>query len=134
MRIVLSLVTLFLISENNNWSPSSIITNIKGVELRNLIFRSKEFIEMELTNAEISAHLSLKGESSFWVITRTDNEFTEHSAIVRVSKDEKSQKVFASLGTFLKDSQGNLVFKIFCKQQLIDYSSKISLLLCRSKE
>ena len=70
----------------------------------------------------------MKGESSLWIITRSDLEFDEYSSIIRISKEDKSQNVHVSLGTFVMDKYNNLIFKIFSKQQLIDYSSNLKYL------
>lgn len=43
--------------------------------------------------------------------------------MIKIAKEEKSQRMFISLGTFVQDSVGNEVFKVFLKQQLIDNSS-----------
>jgi hypothetical protein len=72
----------------------------------------------------LSTSFTLKGESSLWLILRTDDSFDEFSAVIRISKEDKSQNMFISMGTFVKDVHKNLVFKIFSKQQLIDFSSK----------
>jgi hypothetical protein len=69
----------------------------------------------------------LKGESSFWIISRSDSEFNEFSTVIRVSKEDKSQNLHIHLGTFVRDWANNLVYKIFSKQQLIDFSSNIFL-------
>jgi len=66
---------------------------------------------------------SLKGESSCWIFTRSNDILNTNSAIVRISKEDKSQRLFISLGTFVQDYKDNEVFKIFLKQQLIDNSS-----------
>ena len=70
----------------------------------------------------------LKGESYFWIVTRSSDELNKFSAIIKISKEDRCQKVFASLGTFVYDGKGNMYFKIFLKQQLIDYSSKYILI------
>jgi len=57
---------------------------------------------------------------------RNDNFLNCNSAILKLSKGLKSQKVFLEIGTFVVDSKGELLFKIFLKQQLINYSSKIN--------
>jgi hypothetical protein len=77
---------------------------------------------------EISTTFSLKGESAFWLILRTDKDFDEYSVIIRISKDDKSQSVHMCMGTYVRDVHNNLVFKIFSKQQLIDFSSKIKII------
>lgn len=73
---------------------------------------------------EVTLSCSMKGESSCWIITRAKDFFDETTGVVRIHKEDKCQKMFISLGTFVKDMHNNLVFKIFSKQQLIDYSSK----------
>ena len=74
---------------------------------------------------EINTQVILKGESSFWIVTRSNEILNEYSTIVKITKEDKSQKMFVSLGTFVKDYLDNEVFKIFLKQQLIDSSCKI---------
>lgn len=74
---------------------------------------------------ETNLQISLKGESSFWIITRSNEALNEYSAIVKITKEDKSQKMFISMGTFVKDCNNNEVFKIFQKQQLIDSSSNL---------
>jgi len=69
--------------------------------------------------------VSLRGESSFWIITRSNETLDQYSAIIKITKEDKSQRMFISLGTFVKDHLGNEVFKVFLKQQLIDSSSNI---------
>ena len=66
----------------------------------------------------------LKGESNFWIVTRSSDVFNKFSAVIKISKEDRCQKVFASFGTFVNDSKGNMFFKVFLKQQLINFSSK----------
>ena len=75
---------------------------------------------------EISVNFILKGESTCWIINRVAEKFDEYTAVVKISKEEKAQRVFLSMGTFVRDNNKNLIFKIFTKQQLIDFSSTIS--------
>lgn len=75
---------------------------------------------------EISMNFSLKGESVLWLILRTEDKLDENTAIIKVSKEDKSQKMFISFGTFVsEEDKEDLSFKIFTTQQLIDTSSKI---------
>jgi len=104
-----------------SWSVSDIKSYSKGIELRGLIFRSPTLI-INGQIIDINITFVLKGESSCWIFNRVMDYFDEYSVIMRVDKEDKSQKLFISLGSFVRDSQNNLVFKIFCKQQLIDYS------------
>lgn len=73
---------------------------------------------------EITTNFCLKGESSFWLMLRTEEYFDEFSAVIRISKEENSQNIFISMGTYVRDSFKNLILKNFSKQQLIDFSSK----------
>ena len=73
----------------------------------------------------MSTSFNLKGESSLWIFSRVDEYFDEYSAVLRISKEDKSQNLFISMGAFVRDQHKNLIFKIFSKQQLIDYSSNI---------
>jgi hypothetical protein len=72
---------------------------------------------------ELSMSCVLRGESSCWIITRTEESFNTYSAVAKISKDDRSQKLFINLGTFVSDKNDNLIFKVFSRQQLIDYSS-----------
>lgn len=73
---------------------------------------------------EISLNFSLRGESVFWLILRTEDKLDENSAIIKISKEDKCQKMFISFGTFvLEEDKEDLTFKIFTTQQLIDTSS-----------
>lgn len=73
---------------------------------------------------EFDINLKLKGESSFWIFTRSDPkvEFDKFTTIIKISKEDKSQKCFLTLGTFVYDVRGNKILKTFLKHQLINYS------------
>lgn len=73
---------------------------------------------------EFDINLRLKGESSFWLFTRSDPkiEFDKYTTILKISKEDKSQKCFLTLGTFVYDIRGNKILKTFLKHQLINYS------------
>jgi len=79
-----------------------------------------------LSNFSCEAYFdcTLKKESAFWIILRNDRAFDKYSSILKISKEERSQKVFASFGTFVLDERANLVFKVFQKQQLINMSKE----------
>jgi hypothetical protein len=66
----------------------------------------------------------LTGESDCWIFNRVNDYFDEYSIIIKIQKLENSQKIFASFGSFVKDNSNNSIFKIFAKEQLLDYSSK----------
>jgi len=71
-------------------------------------------------------NFSLKGESTLWIILRTEEKIDDYSSIIKISKEERSQKMFISFGAFVSEKdKEELTFKIFTTQQLIDTSSKI---------
>ena len=71
-------------------------------------------------------NFSLKGESALWLILRTEDKLDENSAVIKISKEDKSQKMFISFGTFVSfEDKEDLTFKIFTTQQLIDTSSNL---------
>lgn len=66
----------------------------------------------------------MKGESSLWIFSRSDpkNDFDKYTTIIKISKEDKSQKVFCTLGTFVYDIRGSKILKTFLRRQLIDYN------------
>jgi len=57
---------------------------------------------------------------------RTEDKLDENSALIKISKEDKSQKMFIAFGTFVSEEDvEDLSFKIFTTQQLIDTSSNI---------
>src|SRR4051812_28596107 len=72
--------------------------------------------------ADVYLDVELKGESSFWLILRSTSVLDKYSAVLKFSKENNSQKVFVSFGTFVHDHENKPIFKIFQKQQLINYS------------
>jgi hypothetical protein len=72
----------------------------------------------------MNINFSLRGESTLWIILRTEEKLDEFSSIIKISKDERSQKMFVSFGAFVNEKdKEDLIFKIFTTQQLIDTSS-----------
>lgn len=114
------------IIKNSKWSPTDNTIGDKGFELRNLIFKSKDKINYRIVNARVFSYFQLKGESSFWLIFHTNEQFDVTSSVITISKKENSQRVFVSFGTFVKDIHDNLIYKVFSRQQLLDYNDKKS--------
>jgi hypothetical protein len=79
---------------------------------------------MQSYSVEIKCCISLKGDSTCWIFNRANDYFDEYTLAIKLEKIEHSQKVFVSLGTFVKDYQNNLIFKVFTREQLVDYSGK----------
>lgn len=75
---------------------------------------------------EISTIISLRGESSFWLILRK-GDLQEDTIVIKLSKEERSQRIFISFGTWvieedLLETFKTKAFKIFTRQQLVDFS------------
>jgi hypothetical protein len=104
------------------WEETDINQNSKGIEIRNLIFASNEELNLKTMRVENYFDIILKGESTFWLITRSSDVLNKFSAVIKISKEDRCQKVFASFGTFVFDAKDNMYFKVFLKQQLINYS------------
>lgn len=78
-------------------------------------------------NSLIKANVLLKGESVFFLILRSKNVFSEDSVVISLTKEEFSQKVYLSLGVFVKPEysrDNELLYKVFSKQQLIISQNK----------
>ena len=109
--------------QNTNWSKTDLANvSASGIEIRNLIFKSVHQINYKIATAVIDANIILKGESTFWLALHTNNNFDIESAFISISKKDNSNSVFLSQGTFVQDLHKKLIYKVFCKQQLLDYS------------
>ena len=73
--------------------------------------------------SEIYFDFTLKRDSTFWLILRSNNSFDKYTCILRITKVDKSQKVFASMGTFITGDNSESIFKVFLKQQLLNISA-----------
>jgi len=104
------------------WEDTEINQNSKGIEVRNLIFASNDELNLKTMRVVNYFDVVLKGESTFWLITRSSDVLNKFSAVIKLSKEDRSQKVFVSFGTFVFDAKDNMYFKSFLKQQLINYS------------
>jgi hypothetical protein len=57
---------------------------------------------------------------------RSNDCLDKRTAVLKITKEDRSQKIFASFGTFVLDKNSDLVFKIFIKQQIINFTSDSS--------
>jgi hypothetical protein len=115
-------------------------TSNKSLDLRNIALRTTPDFSFDLFGIEISANFTLKGESEFWVFSRssvnlsinafeTEKDFdvlNKYSTIIKISKEDKSQKCFISLCILTEDENGDYYFQTFFKRQLINFSSKLN--------
>ena len=111
-------------SKDLTWNDSNIKFTDNGVDVKKLIFKSKETIKILGLGINLDTTSILKGDSYLWIFTRNTNNLDYNTSVIRINKEEKSQRLYASLGTYIKDNDNNLVFKIFTRQQLIDFNSK----------
>lgn len=105
----------------------------KGIDIQNLIFKCKEKAKIPGLGASISINAVLKGESNLWLFTR-NVDFNQSTAVIRVNKEEKSQRIYLSLGTYVKDKDDSFLFKVFTRQQLVDFNSKYNKFYHRNKK
>lgn len=112
------------IIQNFSWKTLIPPEEDKHMELSNLLFKSKEFINYYVCNCNIHCEFTLKGENSFWLFLRAGDKFTTDTAVIMVTKIRQSQTCYISFGTFVKDVHDNLIYKIFTRQQLLDYSKE----------
>ncbi len=48
----------------------------------------------------------------------------EKSAIIKIKKEDNSQRLYFLFGTYIRDQNNKLIFRIFHKQQLIDFGER----------
>jgi len=106
----------------NAFEDNDIHENNKGIELRNSIFKTINYVNYKDNKMELFFDVTLKGESTFWLFLRNNDVFSKYTAVIKIIKEEKCQKTFIHFGTFVVDSKANLIFKTFLKQQLINYA------------
>ena len=94
---------------------------------------------------ETTGEITLKGDVSFWLFLRSMN-LDENTVAIKISKESFTSKVVASIGTWVesmstslkynsnncnsflnseineKQEEFNSIFKMFTRQQLIDYN------------
>lgn len=108
----------------NKWSKLE-HAKIYNSEIKNLIFKSENEINYTICNCYIKCNVNLKGESSFWIFLRVQNDFSIENAIILYNREEYNQTVHISLGTFYENTNKELLFRPFIKQQLIFSKKKV---------
>jgi hypothetical protein len=88
------------------------------LNLAGIIIRPQEILNMEHFGMEISISFLLKGESACWIFNRVNEYFDENTMALKIEKNDKN-KIFASLGTFVRNSSNDLIFKVFSREQLV---------------
>ena len=119
--------------EIKEFKKTDIIPSNKGIELSRLAFLSKETLNVIGLSINIDVIFTLKEESSIWIFLRSANKFDTETVVVKINKEGNSQKCFISLGTYVKDKNNKSLFKVFTRQQLVDFQSKILKIESKSK-
>ena len=91
-------------------------------------------LNMKSFSVKIQTTFTMKGDSTVWIFNRVNDYFDEYTVSIKLEKIENSQRVFCSLGTFVKDTENNLIYKSFIREQLIDYSSTSNYIIIFRKE
>lgn len=135
---------------NHQWNTldiSSLVnsfTTFGYIEFNQLALRTINGVNYNTSGTKINIKLTLIGECKFWIFTRifvnkTINEsdnfdllsnhnnsrdiFNKYTSLIKISKEAKSNRCFAELGTFYENKvNGKIYYKNFLKRQLIDYS------------
>ena len=76
------------IIQNFSWKTLIPPEEDKHMELSNLLFKSKEFINYYVCNCNIHCEFTLKGENSFWLFLRAGDKFTTDTAVIMITKIE----------------------------------------------
>lgn len=71
---------------------------------------------------EIYTNFILKRESDLWIFNHCNSVFDEYTISIKIERFENNSS-FICIGTFVKDNNDNLIFRIFIRQQLIDFSN-----------
>ena len=106
----------------NEFSQQTITKQRNGIELKNLIFRTVDVINYKITNNIIKSSFILKGESDFWLFLHVKNDqFDENTIVILISKEEFSEKIHMSMGTFIKNDDDNkkYLLKMFQTLQIV---------------
>ena len=103
---------------NPNWTKFNNMT-LSNVDVKDLIFKSEEEINYSICNININCNITLEGESSFWIFLRTKGYFSEDNVIILFNREDYSQYVYITLGTFFLNLNGKLLFRPIIKQQLV---------------
>ncbi len=113
---------------SNNKVEYPILTNPEWIEENNQkinselgdkIYLCKDEINYTICNNEIRAIVNLKNESSFWIFLRTKGYFSKDNVIILFNREDYSQYVYITLGTFFLNLNGKLLFRPIIKQQLV---------------
>lgn len=118
----------------------------KGVEIRSIALKSSIKHDFTYRGVELNTNVVLKGESSFWIFTRAfaippdEDNFKDEdksntlvygdilnrfSSVIKISKEDKSQRCYLSYSSFVEDENGTKHYKTFYKRQLINVSSTL---------
>lgn len=117
-------VRIYYFIECLEFSTANVFSNSKGIELSKLAFRCIETVKIGGLIGNIEVNFSLKEDSSFYLFTRDIKKISNLTSVIRINRESGNNKCHISLGTFINDGS-DLQFKVFSKQQLVDFNSKL---------
>ena len=136
------------ILKNVEWTK--INKPMENIEFKKLAMRTINEINYETNMVQICINFDLKGESEFWIFTRSfinkeinesinsdpssinnspDLDFNKYSSLIKIIKDKNCNKSFITFGTFCKSSRdpNKVSYKIFLKRQIINFNESDNL-------
>ena len=100
-----------------DWLPANLQSFSHGLQLRSLILKSKPTISLRSIGCEMRIAVRLSGDSVLWIMTRGSGIRDPDSVIIKIKKEQDSQRIFLIFGANVgKDNQ----FRFFKKQELPD--------------
>ena len=99
------------------WLPANLQSFSHGLQLRSLILKSKPTLSLRSIACEMRISVRLAGESVFWIMTRGAGVRDPDSAVIKIKKDQDSQRVFLIFGANVGKHHE---FRFFKKQELPD--------------
>ena len=98
-----------------DWLPANLQSFSHGLQLRSLILRSRPTSSLRTLACEMRISLRLSGDSTLWVMTRGNGVRDPDSVVVKIKKEQDSQRVFLIFGAHIGK---NHEFRFFKKQEL----------------
>ena len=108
--------------ESKKYNKNSISDNTpvnQNIILKNKIIRLKEdSILLRSLSVECEINLLMSGESSFYIFSRCNDQFSEFTAVCCINKELESARKFISFGVLEKNKKGAYYFKHLKKQEI----------------
>lgn len=85
------------VEARGDWVPANFHCSKHGLQIRSLILRSKEEMNLRALSCKIRCTVRLGGESTVWFMTRGSLS-NDETAIVKIRKEQNSHRVFIIFG------------------------------------